>query len=229
MKPRKLWAWGGLLIWAAMFIFVRTGEDTAVRASSTDTVFTTVPPDIPPEYQMRFTHLSIEDGLSHGMVLRIVQDDLGFMWFGTGNGLNRYDGHTFKIYKYDPDDPHSLQSNSIWALYADRSGTLWVGTEGGGLNQFDRDTDRFIHYLNDPHDPHSLSHNGVTVIYEDRDGLLWVGTAAGGLNRFDRGTGQFTQYRHDPADPHSLSNDGVISLLQDQEGALWVGTADGLN
>jgi len=67
------------------------------------------PPHIPPERQMRFAHLSIKDGLSHGMVLRIVRDALGFMWFGTGDGLNRYDGHTFRVYKYDPDDcfPHA--------------------------------------------------------------------------------------------------------------------------
>jgi ligand-binding sensor domain-containing protein/signal transduction histidine kinase len=207
------------------------------------------PPDVPPEHQLRFAHLSIEDGLSHGMVLRIVQDDLGFMWFGTADGLNRYDAHTFKVYKSNPDDPGSLRSDSIWALYVDREGTLWVGTEGGGLSYLDRDADSFVHYLHDPDDAHSLSNDGVTVIYEDQAGALWVGTAAGGLNRFDRaasradsraasraagqagsqGTGHFTHYRHDPDDPHSLSSDGVISLFEDSEGVLWVGTSEGLN
>ncbi len=183
----------------------------------------------PPEQQRRFVHISTADGLSHGMVLRIVQDDLGFMWFGTADGLNRYDGHTFKVYKNDPDDPSSISSDSIWALYVDRSGTLWVGTEGGGLNRFDRDADRFIHYLPDPDDPYSLSDDGVTVIYEDRSGVLWIGTATGGLNRFDRKTERFTHYRHDPDDPYSISSDGIISILEDREGVLWVGTSIGLN
>ncbi|MBN1487993.1 MAG: hypothetical protein JW981_10150, partial [Anaerolineae bacterium] len=97
--------------------------------------------DVPPEYQMRFSHLSIEDGLSHGMVLRIVQDDLGFMWFGTADGLNRYDSHTFKVYKSRSGDAGSLRSDSIWALYVDQAGMLWVGTEGGGLQYLDRDSD----------------------------------------------------------------------------------------
>ena len=175
---------------------------------------------LPPEQQRRFVHISTADGLSHGMVLRIVQDDLGFMWFGTADGLNRYDGHTFKVYKNDPDDPGSISSDSIWALYVDRSGTLWVGTEGGGLNRFDRDADRFIHYLPDPDDPYSLSDDGVTVIYEDRSGVLWIGTATGGLNRFDRKTERFTHYRHDPDDPYSISSDGIISILEDREGVL---------
>ncbi len=229
-----LWMWAVLPVSAASPI--RHDQPERVAKST---------PDIPPEYQLRFAHLSIEDGLSHGMVLRIVQDDLGFMWFGTADGLNRYDGHTFKVYKSNPDDPGSLRSDSIWALYVDRAGTLWVGTEGGGLSYLDRDTDSFVHYLHDPDDAHSLSNDGVTVIYEDQAGVLWVGTATGGLNRLDRavgravgradsqaegqGTGQFTHYRHDPDDPQSLSSDGVISLFEDSEGVLWVGTSEGLN
>lgn len=221
-----------LLILLSLAVWM-VGSTTATTATTDSDSHTfpqkTLSDIIPPEYQMRFVHISTADGLSHGMVLRIVQDDLGFMWFGTADGLNRYDGHTFKVYKNDPDDPGSIQSDSIWALYVDRSGTLWVGTEGGGLNRFDRDADRFIHYLHDPDDPTSLSDDGVTVIYEDRSGILWVGTATGGLNRFDRETERFTHYRYDPNDPDSISSDGIISIFEDREGVLWIGTSIGLN
>src|SRR5262245_8961426 len=146
-----------------------------------------------------FTHITIEQGLSDQRVQAIVQDRVGFMWFGTNNGLNRYDGYNVVAYRHDPTNPHRLSGNFVEALYEDRSGTLWVGT-WSGLNAFDRRTERFTRYRHDPANPHSLSGNTVKAIYEDRSGVLWLGTA-GGLNRFDRATETFIAYRHDPADP----------------------------
>jgi ligand-binding sensor domain-containing protein len=96
--------------------------------------------------KLRFTHLSVADGLSDADVRAIAQDRQGFMWFGTWlGGLNRYDGYTFKVYKHDDQDEHSLGSNSIWALYVDRTGVLWVGT-AEGVDRYDRDKDSFVHY-----------------------------------------------------------------------------------
>src|SRR5215813_8576644 len=128
-----------------------------------------------------FTHITIEQGLSDQRVQAIVQDRTGFMWFGTNNGLNRFDGYNIVAYRHDPTNPHSLSGNLIEDLYEDRSGTLWVGTRSG-LNAFDRRTERFTRYRNDPANPHSLSDNTVIAIYADRAGVLWLGTA-GGLNR----------------------------------------------
>jgi ligand-binding sensor domain-containing protein len=111
------------------------------------------------------------------------------MWFGTGyNGLNRYDGNKFVIYKNDPNDPHSLSSNTNYKLFEDREGNLWIGTING-LSLYDRKLDRFIVYLNDTSNTVSFS-NTIQGIYQDRKGTLWIGTR-NGLDRLDRSTRPF--------------------------------------
>jgi signal transduction histidine kinase/CheY-like chemotaxis protein/streptogramin lyase len=150
------------------------------------------------------------------------------MWFGTADGLSRYDGSSVKVYRHDPDDPNSLGHNIIRAMIADHSGELWIGTWGGGLNQYDSEKDAFIRYQHEPDNPHSLSDNIVRTVYEDRAGTIWVGTMTG-LNRLDRENRQFTHYRHNPDDPNSLSNNRVWSVVEDGTGFLWIGTEGGLN
>ncbi|MCP4544065.1 MAG: response regulator [Chloroflexi bacterium] len=177
--------------------------------------------------RLKFTHLSVENGLSQNDGRQILQDQLGFIWIGTQDGLNRYDGYGFKVYTCDPDDNTGLSDDFINALYQDRAGTLWVGTKNGGVNKFDRTTGQFTRYRHDPEDPHSLSHDHVQAIYEDQSGILWIGTRGGGLNRFDRDTGQFVRYQHDPDNPNSLSHDAVSSIAQDQSGFLWIATEGG--
>jgi ligand-binding sensor domain-containing protein len=177
---------------------------------------------------IKFGRLTAEDGLSNIQIRGITQDKNGFMWFGTANGLNRYDGSSIKVYRNDPDDPHSLSHNVVRALLTDRSGVFWVSTWGGGLNQYDSEKESFIRYKYNPDDPHSLSNNSVETIYEDRAGVIWVGTH-GGLNKLDRESRQFTRYQHDPDDPHSLGNKIVSSIFEDSKGFLWVGTGDGLD
>ncbi len=168
----------------------------------------------------RFT---TENGLPNNTVVSIVQDSVGFVWFGTHEGLARFDGFSFHVFQHDPLDPTSISSSWAEYLYVDSQGVLWVGTLGGGLNRFDQTTERFTSYRHDPDDPTSLIQDSVTVILEDHLGNLWVGTH-GGLDRFDRETGTFTHYRHDPNDPTSLSNNQVRTLFEDRNGTLWVGT-----
>ena len=163
--------------------------------------------------------------MSDQRIHTVLQDSTGFIWFGTINGLNRFDGYKIVEYRNDPTDPHSLSGNWIDDLHEDGTGTLWVATRLG-LNAFDRRTEQFTRYQNDPEDPDSLSSNAVLTIYEDSSGQLWFGTL-GGLNRYDRESGSFTAYRHDPADPTSLSNDVVLSIHEDFAGDLWVGTYGG--
>lgn len=170
---------------------------------------------------IKFGRLTAEDGLSNIQVRGITHDSLGFMWFGTANGLNRYDGSSIKVYRNDPDDPHSLSHNVVRALFTDRSGVFWVSTWGGGLNQYDSEKDAFIRYKYNPDDPHSLSSNSVQATYEDRAGVIWVGTD-GGLNKLNRESKQFARYQHDPDDPHSLSNNLVSSIFEGSAGFLWV-------
>jgi len=175
---------------------------------------------------IKFERISLERGLSGSTVFCILQDTRGFMWFGTHDGLNKYDGYSFTVYRHDPENPHSLGDNTVWSVYEDQSGVLWVGTGGGGLDRFDRGNEQFTHYKNDPNDPHSLSNNNVRSVYKDQLGVLWIGTEDG-LNKFDQENGQFTRYRNDPNDPYSLSHNSVLSIYQDRAGVLWIGTNGG--
>ncbi|MCP3962075.1 MAG: response regulator [bacterium] len=159
----------------------------------------------------------------------MLQDRVGFMWMGTHDGLNRYDGNRFVVYHHDSKDPASLSHDFILDLVEDEAGDLWVGTEGGGLSQWRRESDSFVNYRHDPEDPHSLSGNWVRTILRDRTAILWVGTLESGLNRFDPAAGVFERYRHDPADSTSLSDDRIRAVYEDRVGNLWVGTLGGLS
>ncbi|MBM2840504.1 MAG: response regulator receiver protein, partial [Bacteroidetes bacterium] len=175
---------------------------------------------------LRFDHLSTPQGLSQDIVTAIIQDHQGLMWFGTEDGLNRYDGYSMKIYKYDTRDSTTVSLNGIGDIYEDSRGRLWIGTSNG-LNLFDRDRDRFIRFAHDPGNGGSLSNNGVSMIREDRHNMLWVATAKG-LNRYDEDKQVFVRYFHDPHDSTSINADGVISLLLDRMGTLWFTTTNGI-
>ena len=123
---------------------------------------------------LRFTRLSPADGLSHTRVTQIVQDDQGFLWFGTGFGLNRYDGYKFKVFMHDPRQPNSIGDNSIMALFKDRSGMLWVSTNRF-LDRLDPTTEKFTHYQVDADDPAGI----VVHISQDRTGMLWLASGTG--------------------------------------------------
>ncbi|MCI0529458.1 MAG: hypothetical protein L0Y56_18620 [Nitrospira sp.] len=120
--------------------------------------------------EMTFEHLSVEQGLSYSVVTCIAQDRKGFLWIGTENGLNKYDGYTFTRYKHDPKNPQSLSSNDVKVIYEDHLGVLWIGTEDG-LQTYHREMDQFIHYPYDPDDPNSLKNNIIQAIYEDQSGV----------------------------------------------------------
>jgi ligand-binding sensor domain-containing protein len=175
---------------------------------------------------LTFEHISTPEGLSQDIVRAIVQDHDGFMWFGTEDGLNRYDGYSMKIYKHSTHDSTTVSLNGSSDIYEDSRGRLWVGT-GNGLNLFDRDRDRFIRFYSNPADQGTLSSSVISVVREDRRSRLWIGTA-NGLNRYDEDKQKFVRYFHDPHDSASMNADGVISLLLDRKGALWVTTTNGI-
>ncbi len=180
--------------------------------------------------RIRFEHLTNRDGLSQMSVQTILQDRQGFMWFGTEDGLNRYDGYELRVFRPDAEKHESVSMGSISVLLEDSSGLLWIGTSGGGLDRFDPARESFRHYRHDPEQaatPGSLSHDDVRAIHEDGSGALWIGTGGGGLDRFDPARDRFTHYRHDPNDPHSLSHDVVQTIHEDGSGVLWVGTQGG--
>ncbi|MCX7681202.1 MAG: hypothetical protein N2508_04435, partial [Anaerolineae bacterium] len=162
----------------------------------------------------RFFHLTTANGLSHNIVRAMVQDSRGFLWFGTQDGLNRYDGYTFTVFRHMRSDPRSLVHNTVQTLAVDGQGNLWVGTVGG-LDRYDQDTGRFVHY---PEIGES-----VTVVYPAPDGTLWVGTAGAGLFRYDPAADRFTQFGSE-ATPRPYTGDHILALYQDTAGTLWVGT-----
>lgn len=157
----------------------------------------------------------------------ILQDRKGFMWFGTQDGLNRYDGYDFKIYKHDPDNDKTISDSYIWCILEDQydDNILWIGTINGGLNKFDQLTERFKQYRHDENIPQSLSHNDVKCIHQDSTGVLWIGTDGGGLNKFDKKKGEFKHYK--TQNENGLSNNRVTSICEDKEGMLWIGTDGG--
>jgi ligand-binding sensor domain-containing protein/signal transduction histidine kinase len=179
-----------------------------------------------PTNNIKFRQYSIEQGLSQVACSAIIQDSKGFLWIGTQDGLNRFDGYTFTHFKHIPHDSASISDNYILSLYEDNQGNLWVGTYGGGLNLYDYSTKSFTHFKNDPLEKGTLSHNDVFSIFQDKQGSLWVSTRDG-LNRYDYSTKRFIHFKSDPQEKGTLSNNDVRSIFQDNQGNLWVGTQGG--
>lgn len=178
---------------------------------------------------LRFDHISIEQGLSQSSVRAIFQDSRGFMWFGTEDGLNRYDGYTFKIYKPDPDVSNSVSDRWITSILEDKEGYLWIATRQGGLNRYDPRTEEFKRYLHDESNPLSLSDNHINVLYLDKNDNLWVGTH-NGLDLLDRTNNTFSHYIYNPSKQEGITGKTITAIFQDSRGRYWIGTsAGGLN
>jgi ligand-binding sensor domain-containing protein/signal transduction histidine kinase/CheY-like chemotaxis protein len=176
--------------------------------------------------RVEFERIAQDHGLSNGTVTAMVQDRVGFLWLGTEDGLDRYDGSSFTVYRPVPRDSSSLSDPWITALAVGHDGTLWVGTLHGGVNRYDPRTQRFRHYRNRVGDPQSLSDDHVNTLYETSDGTLWVGTKSG-LDRLDPATGRVQRYAPDTTDFLGYTRD-VLSIADDGAGALWVGMRHGL-
>ena len=185
--------------------------------------------NLPPLYgtDIRFERLTSEQGLSMSVVNSIAQDKQGFMWFATQDGLNRYDGKSFRIFKHDPDDPTSLAANWIDALYVDSQGAIWIGTMGNGLDCYNAQTGEFIHYKHQSDNPASLVNNRIASIYEDRSGILWL-TTADGVDRFDRKTGLFSHLKDDPSIPDGILALEIRTVYQDRAGQFWFSSKGGV-
>jgi signal transduction histidine kinase/CheY-like chemotaxis protein/ligand-binding sensor domain-containing protein len=172
-----------------------------------------------------FRRLSVKHGLSQNTVNSIIKDKDGFMWFGTIDGLNRFDGYRFVIYKNIPGDSTSLRNNGINALYEDSHGNLWVGSNGGGLSLYNREMDCFSHFTETP-DSQTISNNGITSITEDVNGNLWIGTFWG-LNFFDQKTKKFKRFYYSASDPNSITHNTISSVVADKLGYVWVASKEG--
>jgi signal transduction histidine kinase/ligand-binding sensor domain-containing protein len=168
------------------------------------------------------------DGLSQASINAIHQDKYGYLWFGSQDGLNRFDGVKFKVFKNDVSNPNSISDNYITALIEDQHRNLWIGTRSGGLNKYDIDKDEFISYKHEEGNSNSLIDNRILALTKTSDGTIWIGTSKG-LCRFEPDPGTFEYFKNDPLDSESISSNQVNSLFVDTNDDLWVGTSTGLN
>lgn len=152
----------------------------------------------------------------------ITQGPRGFMWFASHSGLHRFDGYQFVSYTNVPGDSTSLTFPHIEWLHWDSKGKLWIGSYGGGLFQFDPDTESFRNYKHDPNDPETLSHNRANCVVEDTEGYIWIGTDEG-LNKLDPLTGKVERFMEEPGVAGKLQHGHIRRLYVDHEGTLWVG------
>jgi PAS domain S-box-containing protein len=175
--------------------------------------------------------------LSDNIVRAIYEDHNGNLWIGTGGGgLNKFvagsmdgDNGQFVHYQNNPQDPMSLSGNSVFSIFEDQLGVLWIGTNFSGINKYNLSRRQFFLYRNHSDDANSLSKNSIQAIREDSQGIIWIGTDGKGLDRLDRKKNHFTHYVNDPKDPTSLSSNLSRSVCEDRTNRLWIGTADGLN
>jgi diguanylate cyclase (GGDEF)-like protein len=181
----------------------------------------------PPE--MLFARLGSDDGLSPGAIMAIIQDAQGFLWFGTEDGLDRFDGYELRHFIHTRADAGTLPNNWVAALARDASGRLWIGSDGGGLVWRDDAVGQFRPPAAINGQPPVDTDARIRAIHVDRGGRLWIATRGTGVRMLDSGQHKSSAFRHDPDDPNSLSDDSVFAVAEDSFGKLWVGTATGLD
>jgi len=171
--------------------------------------------------QIEFKHLKVQDGLSQSWVKSMCQDRYGFMWFGTNEGLNKYDGYTFTVYKNTPEDKNSISNNAIESIYEDKSGNLWIGTENG-LNLYDRKNDRFIYNTH-------FSRKRIADFLELEDGRIFMASLNSGLYLYNPKNDSIISFFTDVNDLSTLSHQELTNIVIDNNGNIWIGSSDGLD
>jgi signal transduction histidine kinase/ligand-binding sensor domain-containing protein/DNA-binding response OmpR family regulator len=179
-----------------------------------------------------FEHITTQDGLSQNDVNAIYQDKLGYMWFGTHDGLNKYDGYNFTVYNFDPQNPKSINSNLIFAINGDDDDNLWIGTSGSGINFFDSSSEEFTHFKHDTKNPESLINNTIKALYKDSKNRLWIATTSG-IDQIDLNLPlDSIAFNHIPFESDSGFNQSKKSvglcIYEDSKKGIWVGNGKGL-
>lgn len=176
-----------------------------------------------------FENLTIDDGLSMNTVNCITQDKQGYLWFGTNDGLNRFDGYNFYILRNQKNNPNSLSNSYITDLAIDNAGNIWIATNNGGLNKLDIKTEKITVFDASPNKANSLSGNSIVKIYIDKLERIWLTTPGSGLNLLDGRTNTISIFKNDPNNSKSISSNHITAVYQDKDENLWVGTSNGLN
>lgn len=176
--------------------------------------------------EIMFKQFTTENGLSNSYVNCVLQDRTGFIWFGTDDGLNRFDGYEVKVYRNNPDDRFSLSGNTIWAIASDHSGNILIGTQSGELNKFDPQTEKFEHWYLDSASTEEIN---ITAVFEDSKSNIWIGTYKNGLYRFDPSQNKFENWKNSLENPNVLSSNFITSIIEDNDSNIWVSTYSGLD
>jgi len=169
-----------------------------------------------------FTHLTPENGLPHNMVFSITQDERGFIWFGTNNGLGRYDGYDFKIYRPNLTKSNSISNKSITRLHCDKRGNLWLDIQGMGLNMMNLKTEKISWFFPNNNDSNTLSSNQVNCLFDDDDSTTWIGTNKG-IDYYDHRQNKIIRWI-DIKDFGPYAN----QITADKNGNLWFITQKGI-
>ncbi|MCB1561108.1 MAG: response regulator [Xanthomonadales bacterium] len=178
-----------------------------------------------PETPM-FRQFTVADGLPGNDVVALAEDQEGYLWVATNDGLGRFDGADFEVYRYQPGVDDGLAGNVVQALHVDRANRLWVAVEGGGLARMEADREGFRIYRKGA--PQALASDDVWTITSTPDGAIWFGTYAGGLYRLDPETDALKVWRADADNPDSLAHDTILDLQVDAQGRLLIGSVNGL-
>jgi ligand-binding sensor domain-containing protein/signal transduction histidine kinase/DNA-binding response OmpR family regulator len=168
--------------------------------------------------------ISTINGLTNNVVYSIIQDKLGFLWFATEDGLNRYDGYGFTSFRHDPSNKHSISGNFIQCLYCDKEGNIWIGTSDKGLCRFDYKTNQFERFTHDPVNSYSISNNDIVDIVPGSNKNIWVASYRGGINSYFPLTGKFHHLKsifNQAKNPNYLK---VTCVKEASNKILWVGT-----
>jgi two-component system sensor histidine kinase/response regulator len=178
--------------------------------------------------EQKIEKLSVYSRLANPQIYSVAKDHQGFLWFGTADGLKRYDGYQFISFQHDATQTASLSSNNVGVMLHDSQSRLWVGTWGGGLNLYQPASQTFQHFRHNAQAENSIGADKIQSLFESASGDIWVGTNGGGLNLYQPETATFKRYIHNPDDPHSIGNNRIWGIAEDSQGAIWVATTDGL-
>jgi len=176
--------------------------------------------------RIKFDHINLDDGLSQSSITSITQDHKEFMWFGTLDGLNKYDGYSIKVYRNNLKNPYSIPDNSITSLYVDRNGELWVGTTSKGFCRYDKIQDRFITFDNSPANPNKIASNNIKTFFEDSRGSLWIGTKEGlsVMNTDENNSILFKNLIPSQVLKDEKISDNIVKITEGPEGTLYIAT-----
>ena len=187
-------------------------------------------PSFAQPHHFSFKNLTTKNGLSYNLVNCLFQDREGYVWVGTFNGLNRYDGSRFVVFKTDRSNPHAIVHNNINDICEGNDGDIWIGT-ANGVSRYLKDKNTFVNYLLEPHSKDASRANDVTNMLCDRKGQVWVSSLAG-LYVFNPAKESFSGYKNNPSDSQSISSNRIHrnSMVEDPvRSLLWIGTDKGLN